>query len=98
MKIILARHGRGKDVQSDAHIAQSDHDLIEDAGGSGMRHFELRDGLTEILDQGLKVGGVLRFLQSGLDAGDQGIETLPDLGLFGLQALELRAQFIQGLT
>jgi hypothetical protein len=63
-----------------------------------MRHFELGDGLTEILDQRLKVGGVLGFLQSGLDTGDQGVEALSNLGLFGLQLLELRAQIIQGLT
>jgi hypothetical protein len=28
-------------VHSDTHVAQSDHDLIEDGSGSGMRHFEL---------------------------------------------------------
>jgi hypothetical protein len=85
-------------VVSDTHVPQGNHDFIENRRGSGMRYFEFRYGIADIPNKGLMVGAIVGLLQSRLDAGNQCIEALSNLGLFGFQSLELRAQFIEGLA
>ena len=54
-----------------------------------MRHLELQDGSSKILHEGVVVGMVVRRIQTGLDAGHQGIQAVAHERLFTRQPIEL---------
>ena len=82
-------------IASAAHIPQGGHDLIENAGGPGMRRLELQDGQAEVLHERVVVGVVLGRFQPRLDPGDESIQALAYMRLLRLQPIEFRAEFGQ---